>query len=510
MAFQLPQMPNLNVQQPPPFDPLAQRTKQATLSGMLNENALRSQLAPLQIQEQQQKVQSEQIDTEMKKIQLQGQQGLTKWLQEGDTNEDIPADKFSMNNKIATFVGVDPKDPIMNVVRSMAQHGVPAQVLMVEAQGMLQRRNEYAKGTEEQQKIIKDNYDVWKDATAQLFNADPKDRSILTAQMLPRLQAATHLSPELDSMLNLLRQNPDQGVPIAYNLVAAQEKALGLSKAAAAAKSEEQKVIPPGGGLSPEAQQSVNKDVAVAKATQPLKVQLAREEAQARQQAAQGDPSVAGKMLADGSLTLADLKTRGTTPQFIEQATAAAQKVNPHYNPVDENIAEQVAKSPTNQQFFGSANSLITKGGTLDQLEAQGKKIPGEKLPVLNTVEDWMKLASGKGPLAGYAATALGVADDYGKVMGGGNASDHARDAALQLFAKAASPEQRADAIKATRDAVQSQRDSRIGNNQFLKRQYGVEVSKGGATMIRARDPQGVLHEAPEGTELPKGWKLEK
>jgi hypothetical protein len=37
----------------------------------------------------------------------------------------------------------------------------------------------------------------------------------------------------------------------------------------------------------------------------------------------------------------------------------------------------------------------------------------------------------------------------------------------------------RAQAVAATRGAVQSQRDSRIGNNQFLKRQYGVEV--GGA-----------------------------
>ncbi len=34
-----------------------------------------------------------------------------------------------------------------------------------------------------------------------------------------------------------------------------------------------------------------------------------------------------------------------------------------------------------------------------------------------------------------------------------------------------------------------------------------VKASEGG--MIRARDPQGNLHEAPAGTPLPKGWKLE-
>lgn len=239
-------------------------------------------------------------------------------------------------------------------------------------------------------------------------------------------------------------------------------------------------------------------------ATAPQKEALARSEAVARQEAAQGDPNVAGEMLAKGDLTLADLKSRGTTPQYITKAVGAAQKINPAYNPADEVIAEQVAKSPAANQFFGSANSLITKGGTLDQLEKLGKNVPQHDWPVLNTVDDWQALARGKGPLAGYAATALGAADDYGKVMGGGNASDHARDAALALFSKAASPEQRAEAIKATRDAVQSQRDSRIGKNQFLQRQYGAEVSKGSAAEAATKIYQGHTY-----TQQPDGsWKL--
>ncbi|HEX3941380.1 MAG TPA: hypothetical protein VHX11_07860 [Acidobacteriaceae bacterium] len=218
------------------------------------------------------------------------------------------------------------------------------------------------------------------------------------------------------------------------------------------------------------------KAASVANAEIPAKAATARADAIARQEAAQGDPAVAGEMLAKGDLTLADLKSRGTTPQFITKAVTAAQKINSTYNPADEVIAEQVAKSPSANQFFGSANSLITKGGTLDQLEKLGKNIPEHDFPVLNTIDDWQELARGKGPLAGYAATALGAADDYGKVMGGGTASDHARDAALTLFSKAASPEMRAQAIAATRNAVLSQRDSRIGTNQFLKRQYGAEV----------------------------------
>jgi hypothetical protein len=203
-----------------------------------------------------------------------------------------------------------------------------------------------------------------------------------------------------------------------------------------------------------------------------------RSEANAKQLATQGSPVDAGKMLADGSLTLADLKTRGLTPAFILQATNNAQRINPSYKPSDEVIAEQVAKSPAANQFFGSANSLIAKGGTLDQLVAIGAKIPQGKIPALNSIEDWTKLARGNGPLAGYAATLLGVADDYGKVMGGGTATDTSRNSALALVGAAQSPEQRADAVAQIRGSVVSQAKERIGTNQFLSRQYGYSLPK--------------------------------
>jgi hypothetical protein len=195
--------------------------------------------------------------------------------------------------------------------------------------------------------------------------------------------------------------------------------------------------------------------------------------ATADQMAKQGDPVAAGRALADGKMTLADLRTRGTTADFLLKATDEATKLDKNYNPADEVNFEHIAKSPQGATFFGSARSLLSKGGTMDQLTEWGKKIPNNSLPTLNTAEDWVKLKEGKGPLAGYAALVLGVADDYGKVMGGGSASDNARDAALHLFAAAQTPEQRRDAINATLGAVGSQFDGRVGNNRFLAREYG-------------------------------------
>lgn len=195
--------------------------------------------------------------------------------------------------------------------------------------------------------------------------------------------------------------------------------------------------------------------------------------AKADQMAKQGDPEAAGKALAGGEVTLADLKTRGTTADFILKSIDVAKRYDKDYNAADEVNFEHIAKSPSGAQFFGSAHSLMAKGGTLDQLADWGKKIPENSLPVLNKYEDWYKLSKGEGPLAGYAALVLGVADDYGKVMGGGTASDSARDAALHLFAAAQTRAQREDAIRGTLGGVGSQIDGRIGKNKFLQREYG-------------------------------------
>lgn len=197
------------------------------------------------------------------------------------------------------------------------------------------------------------------------------------------------------------------------------------------------------------------------------------QKANAEQQAKQGDPNQAGQMLAAGSLTLGDMKTRGMTPKFIMDATKAAQGVDKSYNPADEINAEAVAKSPSQNQFFGSANSLIAKGGTLDQLQANYNKLPNGQFPMLNKVSDYASFAAGHPEMAGFLQTAIGAADDYAKVMGGGQGSDSARLEILHSFAASHSPQAMKASIDSARAAVGSQVTERIGKNKFLMRQYG-------------------------------------
>ena len=89
MAIDFGPMPNFNVQQPAPFDPLAFRQKQATLSGMLNENALRQQLAPLQVQEAQEKAKAASLQNQVTQEDLNNQVAFGRMFlaSEGDTNK---------------------------------------------------------------------------------------------------------------------------------------------------------------------------------------------------------------------------------------------------------------------------------------------------------------------------------------------------------------------------------------------------------------------------------------
>jgi hypothetical protein len=195
-----------------------------------------------------------------------------------------------------------------------------------------------------------------------------------------------------------------------------------------------------------------------------------------RQALSQGDPNAAGKLLVNGDATLSELKARGSTPEFIAKTLQAAHQLSGgQYNAQQADAQFQVAKSPANVAFFGSAKSLTDKGGTLDQLAQTAKTIPDNQIPVFNSVADWEKAATGSGPIAKYASQALGVADDYSKVMGGGQGSDTSRLQALNLIGAKLSPAQRAGAIEGIRGAVGSQVQSRVGSNPVLQRMYGAQ-----------------------------------
>jgi hypothetical protein len=195
----------------------------------------------------------------------------------------------------------------------------------------------------------------------------------------------------------------------------------------------------------------------------------------AEQAIADGDPKAAAQLLTQGIVAPSQLIS-SRKPAFAQAAFTAAEQMQPGWNAQKAEGDFKVASSPAQVAFFGSAKSLTDPGGTLDQLKAAAKDIPQNQIPVFNTVADAVKASTGSGPVAKYAALALGVADDYSKVMGGGQGSDTSRSQAINLIAAKQSPEQRDASIEGIRGAVASQTNSRIGSNPVLRKMYGGEA----------------------------------
>jgi hypothetical protein len=114
-------------------------------------------------------------------------------------------------------------------------------------------------------------------------------------------------------------------------------------------------------------------------------------------------------------------------------------------------------------------------------------------------VADAIKASTGSGPVAKYASLALGVADDYSKVMGGGQGSDTSRTQALQLIAAKQSPEQRSASIEGIRGAVSSQTTSRIGSNSVLQKMYGSQTTSSGNSQTSG---DGATATGPNGHKI--------
>jgi hypothetical protein len=205
----------------------------------------------------------------------------------------------------------------------------------------------------------------------------------------------------------------------------------------------------------------------------------------AEQAITDGDPRAAAQLLVNGVVAPSQIAS-SRKPAFTQQAFTAATQMQPGWNAQKADADFNVAKSPANVAFFGSAKSLTDKGGTLDQLADAAKDIPENQIPVFNSVADVWKAATGSGPVAKYASILIGVTDDYSKVMGGGQGSDASRNQAIGLVPLKASPEQRAAAIEGIRGAVGSQVNSRIGGNPVLKQMYGNAAPSANAGAVSA------------------------
>ena len=190
-----------------------------------------------------------------------------------------------------------------------------------------------------------------------------------------------------------------------------------------------------------------------------------------------GDPVANGQLLAEGDLTLADMKSRGSTTKSItDSVNAAKDYAKAHgktYNASDEIVGEQALKGQTNQNCYGSARSLVQQGGMLDQLKTTHDNLGNTKVPGFNKIADWTKYQAGTPELSAYKQAVLAAADDYAKVMGGGNPTIEQFNALRDGFAYQLNNAQLDTAIDVARKSVRSQVEGRIGPNNYIRKRMG-------------------------------------
>jgi hypothetical protein len=102
-----------------------------------------------------------------------------------------------------------------------------------------------------------------------------------------------------------------------------------------------------------------------------------------------------------------------------------------------------------------------------------------------------VKHETGSPAQAAFKQTLIGVADDYGKVLGGGQATDAALNRLIDSFTAAQNDSQRAASIQAARDALQSQVRARVGNNRYIAQRLDFDYGQAGgaAKQAGAADP---------------------
>jgi hypothetical protein len=491
----------------------------------------RAALAPLQQQEAQNTVAAGNLDLQQKQLQQKDQQALSATMQQWGKTPAPAADGTQPPAKSA-MPSYDDLVPlaIKNGASFQAVQGLQAHILDMKTKAATIAMDDARAGASNADSM-KANNGMIVDALTGAINAPDAQLPQAIAQTAQELAQKKLLDPQHIQMAQQIAQqaasDPSgarQQLNLYANSLGGFSKLLDEAQKKVQVQQEQGKSDPTSPFYSPSEQSVAMGTAPGAAQIQQGKVQQAAKVAGAeegarlpgemalarqRQALSQGDPGAAAQLLVNGDATLSELKSRGATPEFIANTLAAAHKLsNGQYNAQSADAQFQVAKSPANVAFFGSAKSLTDKGGTLDQLAATAKNIPGNQIPAFNSIADWEKAATGSGPIAKFAAQALGVADDYSKVMGGGQGSDTSRLQALKIIAANQSPEQRAGAIEGIRGAVGSQLNSRIGANPVLQRMYGSQ-QQAAPQMIRATDPQGVLHEAPAGTPLPQGWKAQ-
>lgn len=363
MAFQLPPLPNFSVTPTPQPDFLQKAGQVASLKNMQSETALRSQLAPLNVQEAQEKAKQAAIQTQQMQLEQQSQVAMMKAWSDPDFTKKLTGDG---TNAESSGLGFD--------ADAMTKELISRGVIPKDALAMTQ---EFVKRS---QTIAATNKDVAQTGEANAA-MHAKGAKILADKIGSVLDLPTaKAGAALDALKQDLVKNPKayagipqqdlahvysadlEHLPAMANLIGLESQIADFHKSKSEAATAAQKVIPEGGGLSPDSQQQVKKDVAVA--TNPQiqqgKVDVATAEGRAR-------ANIEHEFAVRNNAALATVPTHLVAP-----ATSAAEKANKEYADAKSVSDRMNATMDAAKKGNVISYQIIPEEGTLQITTSQG------------------------------------------------------------------------------------------------------------------------------------------
>jgi len=129
---------------------------------------------------------------------------------------------------------------------------------------------------------------------------------------------------------------------------------------------------------------------------------------------------------------------------------------------------------------LGMVRSVTENRGSLEIAESAAATLPQLNSTMINEVFNKVAGSFGDKRITDFQTALLGLADEYAKVMGGGVASDTARQQALDLLKDGYSKGQFKGAFDIIRKDLDARARGIIGKNRYLWKEYGEDFKMGG------------------------------
>jgi hypothetical protein len=220
--------------------------------------------------------------------------------------------------------------------------------------------------------------------------------------------------------------------------------------------------------------------------------------------------------LAYGKLTFRNFTNLypSRSPQSAAQRQSiydTARTLNPQFDPSQFEAGFKLFTNPQIRQRLVAIDAL---GPVIDKIKDVSAKVGNGDVQVFNQILQRAKLQISNKPVASLQQLKTLLGDEIGLALGVGTGSDLKTKLGLDMVNPNLSPSAFAATMDQLEDIIQARRQALLTTMGPYGQQQGTPAAAPTQTAaprtIRARDANGVLHEAPAGTQLPAGWTLER